>query len=249
MRHRALPGRMLQGGVLVSLLTTCVVACVADTNGSSVNEMRWGETVQLASGETVQVERYIKFRQEGAVGMGLMAAVFESASLEIVAGGGDFLRWEAPVRPIFLDRDPQSGEWIVIAGSDGLTFWNFNGKPCPPQWSFRLRGGVWHLQPVPQSLIGRKPNLLVDLRVTDDREFSSKTFESEAVTRKLQQSASNTGVPFGMTAVGANPGNLERCKSPGPPRFADEFRPDASIRIEGEKSVPAPNLANFPRLQ
>jgi hypothetical protein len=207
-----------------------------DPSGQDINDMRWEESVTLASGETVKVKRHIRFRQEEAFGMGLMAQNYLAASLEIVPAPKDFVVWNAPIIPILLDRDPANGEWVVIGGYDSSNLWDFNGKPCPPQWGFRLREGIWYIQPVPENLIGKKPNLLLDLRVSDDREFTLQEFSSEVVVRKKQQTAFGDRIIPGMRSVG-EVYKPSPCEEPGPPRFTDEFT-----------AIDPPNLVSFPRI-
>jgi hypothetical protein len=227
----------------LALLTACSNS--KDKAGETINDMRWPETVKLASGEAITVNRHIRFRQEGIFGGGMSAAVFEAASLDIVPTPADFMTWSAPIIPILIDRDPVNGEWIVIAASDGSALWEFNGKPCPPQWGFRLHDGIWYIQPIPSNLIGRKPNLLVDFQVTDDAKFSPEELVLESAARLLHQTNINEGrewndrIPAGMVSVGFD-FNHQRC---GPnsraPRFTDKFYP--------ERAPSRPNLANFPR--
>ena len=169
--------------------------------------------------------------------MGLMAQKYIAASLKIISGPTDFVFWSAPILPMLLDRDPQNGEWIVVAGADSLQFWNANGQPCPRQWAFRLHNGSWYLQPIPESLIGRKPNLLLDLRVSDDKDFSSNEFASVAQVRKARQTDTGERISPTMRFVGDSNEVTVACKAPGPPRFTGPFH-----------AFEEPNLASFPRM-
>jgi hypothetical protein len=208
-----------------------------DPTGQDVNAMRWQESVRLASGEAITVDRYVKFRQEEALGMGLMAIQFENATLNIVPAPPDFVPWSAPIYPMLLDRDPENREWIVIGGTDSLNYWEINGRPCPSQWAFRLHEGVWYLQPIPTSLIGRKPNLLLDLRVSDDKDFTSSEFASVAKARKLLQANTGERIIPGMRFVGESYEPSPVCEGPGPPRFTDKIY-----------AIDQPNLSRFPRM-
>jgi hypothetical protein len=198
--------------------------------------------VTLASGEVIQINRHVLFRQEGAwgTGGGLSAPTYTTSSIDIIPSDREFVRWDAPMIPILIDRDEVTKEWIVIAGHDNPSFWNANGKPCPPQWAFRLRAGVWYVQPVPESLLGRLPNLLADLRVTDDREYSEATFAAVALERKASQLLPYPKIGPELVRVGVVYKGLSHCKSPGSPTFGDDFWSPGRYN--------SPSLREFPRL-
>lgn len=227
---------------LFALLVLGTSACTRDKNGISVNDMKWQESVELASGEVIFVKRHVRFRQERAAGLSgmLTAPVYETASIEIPGASSGFVMWDAPILPIYLDRDPKTNEWLVIGAEDGIALWRFNGRPCPPQWAFRLRDGTWHIQPVPKELIGRRPNLLVDLRVNDDRDLTQEEFQALVTTRKLNQLGPSGRVSPGMVAVGVVYDKQSRCATMDTPAFTSEFSP--------ERAPGSPNLANFPRI-
>jgi hypothetical protein len=226
--------------VALALGAWWLISYLRDPNGSEINDMRWQESVKLASGETIQVKRHVRFRQQYSIGVGQMTAPrYQTASLEIVPAPKDFVPWSAPMIPIFLDRDPDNGEWIVVGAEGNSSMWDFNGKPCPPQWGFRLHQGVWYIQPVPANLIGRPPNLLVELHVSDDADYSPESFVPVAVDRMKQQTAIGNNIALSMKSIGVVATKKVQCDTPGPPRFTDKFMPE---RTEG------PTLAIFPRM-
>ena len=232
--------RRLVGVVLVVALA--LAGCRGETikawTQDNVNDLRWREVVRLASGEEIAVYRHVRFRQSGGVGMPLSAPIYEDASLEIVPTPPGYVTWRGPIIPILLDRDPDNGEWIVIGGDDGKILWDFNGKPCPPQFAFRLREGVWYVQPIPVNLIGRRPNLLVDLKVSDDERYSSEAFSRVAIQRKSQQELKADNISPGIRAVG-EVHEFKICQGYGLPHFKAEFMSERTNR---------PTLASFPRL-
>jgi hypothetical protein len=170
---------LIPGWIILGLAALFCFGC--DFSPRSV-ELTWNEPVQVANGETVQVQRHVTMFHERQLGGGSSAPIYNSSTIDLV-GAAEFPTWNAPMVPIVLDRDPGTGEWIVVAGIDGCSFWARNGRPRPPYWAFRLRGGEWYRDSVPESFIGRPANLLVEFDVTDE----SKTIESEIGPRKKSQ--------------------------------------------------------------
>jgi hypothetical protein len=220
---------------------------IYDPTGGDINDMTWTETVALASGEMASIERHVRFQTYSVFGLGGQSSgpVDEVDSIAMV-GPANFVSWTGPIRPMLLDRDPDTNEWIIVAadeqGGPG-NLWGANGKPCPPQWAFRLHDGQWYIQPVPVNLLGRGPNLLVDLRVSDDAKFSRASFPAEVVARKRAQMQSNSGVPIDMRSVGVVATFENTCRSVSPPAFMGPFR---DKYVTGEPIPRAMN--NFPRL-
>jgi len=68
--------------------------------------------------------------------------------------------------------------WWLVAGTDEVTFWLNNGQPPTGQWAFRVKGERWVLDSVPSEYLGRKANLLVELRPNDS---------SGKIRREVQQ--------------------------------------------------------------
>jgi hypothetical protein len=218
-----------------------------DLNDSDTVVLHWKESVTLASGQSVQIKRHVKFHQNYMWGVRMMSAQdYVEASIEMDSTQKDFVRWEAPIQPLYLDRDPNNGEWIIVSGEDANYLWPVNGQPCPPQWAFRLHGGIWYLQPVPTNLLGRRANLLLDLRRTDDHilsrmgfTLSRMGFERAVIQRKDDQFKQRDRVSVKLESVGASYNMNGYCKGSDTPRFTREFIPKASNH---------PNIANFPRL-
>jgi hypothetical protein len=140
-------------------------------------DFRWNESVQLASGEVI-------------------------AMIELQPPSPDFVPWVAPLTPMLLERDAATREWIVVAGADHLSAWEFGGRPCPHVWFFRLRDGAWRLEVLAKELIGRAPNLLVDFSPTRNWEFDAKDFVRQVEKRKKRQLETTSKVPSVMRRIG-----------------------------------------------
>jgi hypothetical protein len=229
--------------VLVALFTWYAYEKIVDPSGGSVNDMRWSEEVRLASREILHIQRHIRFSRGRAFGGGwLTSAVYTTSTIDVVGGPKDFITWDAPLIAMLIDRDPETKEWIVVAGHESDAFWFTNGAPCPPQWAFRLRDGAWYVQPVPKSLLGREPNILVDVRLDDDRQYSPADFERVARERKIvQTSAIPQRIGRDLARVGAvSEYFLPHCKPDVPPGFTSKFP------LPNDHSEP--DLTRFPRM-
>jgi hypothetical protein len=243
MKRRSLIPFVLVAVGLLALLAYRIY----DPTGSDINDMTWTETVSLSSGETVTIERHVRFRTYSVFGLGGQSSgPLDEVDRIAMIGARGFVAWTAPIRPMLLDRDPDTNEWIVVAADEQggpANLWADNGRPCPPQWAFRLRDGQWFIQPVPVNLLGRRPNLLVDLRVSDDAKFSRASFPAEVVARKRAQMEFNRGVSIDMRSVGVVATFINTCKDVSPPAFTAPFREKYAT---GE---PIPRSMNsFPRL-
>jgi hypothetical protein len=231
--------RILIAGA-VTLVLGMVIWYINDPNGGGTAELHWKESVQLASGETVQIKRHVKFTQHWMMGVQMMSAQeYSAASIELYPPQKDFPRWEAPLQPIYLDRDPESREWIVVAGEGGRGLWPWNGRPCPPHWAFRLRNGVWYLQPVLTGFIGRKTNLLQDIRLSDDHRLFSPRFQSAVIDRKKRQFELPSRISGAVEKVGVVHSLDGYCSRYSVPQFTSEFLFEQS---------PILNLSRFPRI-
>jgi hypothetical protein len=240
MKQKRAPFRGFGLAILAAIGGWLLFRFIDDPNGSGTAVLDWNESVQLTSGQTVQIKRHAKFTQNYMWGVQMMSAQqYYESSIEMDPSQKDFVRWEAPLQPLYLDRDPGNGEWLIIAGEDGNFLWAVNGQPCPPQWAFRLRDGVWYLQALPGSLLGRKPNLLVDLRIKDDHRLSHFGFQGAVAQRKADQLGPSGRISAALESVGANYSLRKYCKDVDTPRFTREFIPKASNQ---------PNIANFPRM-
>lgn len=232
------PSRKFYLGIAVVAIAAGAAWILWDPNGAQTNDKAWVESVKLESGEVLKVERHVRFREGRALGGGYSTGqVFESSDLRWHDNSNQPISWKAPMRAFYLGRDPDTYEWIVVAGGgSGLGFYEANGSPCPPQWAFRLRRGVWYVQPVPTSMFGRLPNLLFDLRVTDDRRFPYPPFSEEVSERKERFARQPQQEDLGTFVVGAI-GQMTHCQNRDP-GFTNPFVVNESM----------PGLNQFPRL-
>jgi hypothetical protein len=155
-------------------------------------DLRWSEAVTLASGEVVSVERHVVMIHERAFGGGFSSApVYLTSSIRGDQASDAIPLWDAPLVPILIDKDPENGEWIIVASIDGCSMWLRNGMPKPPYWAFRLRDEEWFWDSVPSRFLNRPANLLVEYDVHDD----SRRLMKEAMARKQAQSTNPRHAP------------------------------------------------------
>jgi hypothetical protein len=170
-------------------------------------DLIWTEPVRLASGETVRVRRHVVLRQDRSLSGGTVSApVFEVSSVEILDSANRAAVWDAPVVPLVLDKDPQTGEWVIVTGTDSCEIWRRNGMPRPPYWAFRLRGGKWLRDAIPESFLDRAVNLFAGFSVRDD----SKDLDVGLNKDKSQMIAQHPGAEQ-FTAILRSFPNIEKC--------------------------------------
>ncbi len=124
---------------------------------------RWSEQVRLPDGTDVMVLRQAK---------GNVWAKLESRpdswfpteyilDLPRLGAAGAAPQWNSTLRPVLLDRDLSSGNWFVVAEPLGCNAWSAMGKPNPPYYVFVLDDKRWVRTQLPNSFVGRRPNLLL----------------------------------------------------------------------------------------
>ena len=140
--------------VLIVVLALLVEAC-------SEGQMTWSEQVRLRTGEVIVVARTATFSENWVAGAG-GGSFNKGMSLRIVGPANDDNPglWEAKFVPIVFDRDPDSGEWFVIATFFHCDSWYELGRPKLPYTEYRFRGGRWIQQSLAQKWIGRHANVL-----------------------------------------------------------------------------------------
>ena len=165
-------------GVLLYILATMLRFPYGD------REIKWTETVLLSSGETVSVHRVqrveVHLTSEGRSG--------NLAKMATVTSDRDppaFPPWQAPMLPILLDRDPDTGAWVLIATMFLCDVWGRNGQPKPPYWGFRVVDGQWRRAGIPASFWDRPANLFAALQAID----SSSTVRSSYDYRRRAQNS------------------------------------------------------------
>lgn len=157
----------------------CSLAAIVALAGCGDARMRWKEQVKLDSGEVVVVARSARFSENwipGGGGGSLVKGM--SVQLEQPKGYGALAPWHESYVPIVMDRDPESGEWFIVATFYHCDAWYEWGRPRLPYAEFRLRGGAWVRQPLSDKWIGRRTNLMLA-----DPAYESVITESRPVLR------------------------------------------------------------------
>ncbi len=197
------------------LIMSCMVVSAC---GAREAELRWIEPVRLASGEEVKVNRHVVVIHQRAWGGGFSSApVYKRSSIELLDDGSNIPAWDAPLVPLVIDKDPENGEWIIVASIDGCSLWERNGRPRPPYWAFRLRAGEWYRDAIPQSFANRVPNLLVEYSVSD----TSQQLERDIGERKRVQLVTPKRAPIYRSI---NPAYEKKCnREPSDPIGINEL--------------------------
>lgn len=181
--------RLTASRIVMALIFACLaVVTTGCSKPSSKAELIWTEQVRLQDGEFVMIKRHVVMSHTRALGGGFSSApVYLTSSVEPASDGAGFNKWNAPLVPIVLEKDPSTHEWLLVATIDGCTIWLRNGLPRPPYWGFRFRDGKWYRDAIPDWLLMREANLLVDFDVDDE----SSRLTGEAQSRKDAQATSS----------------------------------------------------------
>lgn len=180
--------------LVAALLAYCAALTLGGCGRPTHAELLWEEPVALATGEVVRIVRHVKIWQErGYKGEFMSAATFDFSTIDLVGETSKFPTWNAPLVPILLEKDPANSEWVIIASSDGCSMWDRNGRPRPPYWAFRLREGKWYRDVIPDVMLGRRANLLVQFDVNDNSADLNAQIESR---KKIQLTKPDHPVQF-----------------------------------------------------
>jgi hypothetical protein len=114
----------------------------------------------LQSGERLMTHRTAITRPFGEIG-GPGGVENEGMTLEITAPvkPDNPKRWSAKFVPLLFDRDPDNGEWFIVATFYSCTSWYELGRPRLPYTEFRYRNGQWVQQRLSEKFIGRVANM------------------------------------------------------------------------------------------
>jgi len=195
--------------MLLRIAACCIAALTISACGRyGEREIEWTETVALASGETTVIERVqkveINLTSDGDSGDLAKMATVASATSPVA-----FPPWQAKMLPILLDRDPATGEWVLIATMYQCKFWRRNGAPERPYWGFRVFEGKWYRTEIPKSFWGRSANLFAALQSRDTSSLAQATY----VKRRNYQST--RGPEINISGVNRD-GRKRFCTSPAP---------------------------------
>lgn len=141
--------------LFASVFFPCLFAC-------SSPSAAWTEDVELRSGEVISIERDQTWSVYSEIG-GPSGYTTKSARLRIVTAKGavETPKWSGSQMPIVLERDADSGEFVIVATADDCLVWQQEGHPKPPYWEFRLRGGTWQRVPLSPQMLGHIANLSI----------------------------------------------------------------------------------------
>jgi hypothetical protein len=140
----------------VAIAIVLVIGCSGEV------ERRWSEEVALDDGETIVVERYVRFRESNSLAGDAYSSNLLAATLTAPEAKPKMQTWDVPLVPLVLYRDASSYEWVVVATTHSCDDWAKRGSPTPPYWEFRFVDGGWVQVPLSSASIGRKTNLFFD---------------------------------------------------------------------------------------
>jgi hypothetical protein len=149
------PGK--QGWLASIFLAVTLAGCTPD----GPKHVAWTEDVQLDERSQIRVSRTVTVETFSSMS-GDATAVFErDATISFEGAYAKYPKWQQPLAAVLLYQDTATDELVIVAKSSDCAQWRQKGKPMPPYWEYREKGGVWVEQPLSQASIGRPTNLLV----------------------------------------------------------------------------------------
>lgn len=116
---------------------------------------KWSEEVKLANGETGIIHQNRTFLPR--------SRNTEAGTLSGEINGQEIVPWSGIYEPLLLERDPASGELVLVGTSDNRLV----PLGVPPYRAFRLLSGGWQEVSVPDFVWGMKSNLLVSIQMLE----------------------------------------------------------------------------------
>lgn len=129
---------------------------------SQDDHFEWTEDVLLHNGEKVVAQRTAHLSGNSIAGGG-GGSFNKGMKLGIISGSSEeSSTWSDLYVPMLLDRDPKTGEWILVATFFHCDSWYKLGRPLLPYTEYRLtKSGAWIQQHLSAELVGRKANLFI----------------------------------------------------------------------------------------
>ena len=124
------------------------------------------EEVELANKEIIEIDRTVKAKPLGEIGgPGGWEPVYMSLAIAKPKRPDNPPMWEttAGLVPILFDRDPDNGEWTLLATFYMCEPWYALGRPKLPYAEFRVRNGQWQRVDLSNKWIGRAANVLTSI--------------------------------------------------------------------------------------
>jgi len=125
------------------------------------------EDVQLASGEVITVARKVTAESLGEIGgPGGWDPSYMSLEIATPARPDNPPKWESStgLLPVLFDKDPNNGEWALLATFYTCDPWYALGRPKLPYAEFRVRNGQWQRVELAPQWIGHAANVFTGVR-------------------------------------------------------------------------------------
>ena len=152
--------------MLASHITTVLVIALGLSACSPPESVTatWTEDVQLANGQIIEVEHKQVSNTVGQWGQGIEYAL--SYVTLRPRSGGTWLtaEWFGLVRPLVLDLDASTNEFVIVGIPGQCQVYQALGAPDSYYVEFRFREGKWQLVPLSTFSVGHASNLLLSVR-------------------------------------------------------------------------------------
>jgi len=149
------------------LVVTCasLLACGPPTKDAS-----WREEVELSDGRVITVERTVTWQDVTPWGQSKRYTPrWHTIEILTESGRAAASTWRAQrERALLLDWDSSNREYILVTYPVTCSRYREAGRPQPPYMQYRLRNGEWTPVPFEAGLVGRRANMLVYPRPSEE---------------------------------------------------------------------------------
>jgi hypothetical protein len=139
----------------------------------------WSEDVQLSNGRVVEVERKQTSDTVGQFGQGVQYMLASESVRPRERGTWLTAEWSDRVRPIILDLDEATREFVMVGVPDACGVYERLTARDSIYVEFRYRQGRWQRVPLSDFSIGHASNLLLTVRPAAETGHISLTEKRE----------------------------------------------------------------------
>lgn len=152
------------------LMIGCVVTLLSACNRDPTRE--WDEEVRLLNGQVVKVHRKQHWKSTHPLGEGRSYLDRENSLTVSILSEKPSAIWQGDAEsPILLDKDPQSGQFFLVAIASQCWKYMQLGNPNPPYQEYRFDGVQWARVNWSGVAVGRTPNILVMPQPSENAAF------------------------------------------------------------------------------
>jgi hypothetical protein len=163
---------------LIMVIGACVLMVVVPACHLGNAKLIFAEEVQLASGEIIKASRDVEGKPLGEIGgPGGWEPTYASFVIADPKRSSNPPKWESATGlvPILFDRDPASGEWVLLATFYMCEPWYALGRPKLPYAEFHVFDGQWSRAELSGQWLGRDANVFTGMKSSGEPKLLTLT--------------------------------------------------------------------------